>query len=227
MEISQRFKYPSTKHLPFSPEKHRDDDYHPNIDFFEGKQVVLTEKMDGENLTVYSDGKYHARSIETPYHPSRTFAGKFAGRIAHKLPEGWRLCAENIYAKHSIKYNDLRSFVQVFSIWNQNNEALSWEKTKEWCDLLDIVHVPEIWSGEFNYENIKESFTHQKLCQKQDREVEGYVMRTLDGFSFDDFELHLTKFVRPNHVQTDEHWLQKDVEPNELDENINNPITKG
>jgi len=47
-------KYPSTCHLSWSPEKHRDDSYHPDESFFEGKEVVVLEKMDGENCV---DGK--------------------------------------------------------------------------------------------------------------------------------------------------------------------------
>jgi hypothetical protein len=42
-------KYPSTPYLTWSPEKHRDDSYHPDESHFEGREVVITEKMDGEN----------------------------------------------------------------------------------------------------------------------------------------------------------------------------------
>lgn len=224
-------KYPSTGHIPFSPEKHRDDSYHPDFTFFEGKEVVILEKMDGENLTVYSEkdieeGKnYHARSLQTPYHSSRTYAAKFANRVGHVVPSGWRMCGENVYATHSIKYTDLRDYIQIFSVWNDQNKALSWDETKEFCEMLEeetflpVTLVPEIWRGEFDREFIKSEFTHEKLCEIQGREVEGYVMRTVEGFHYDDFENHLAKYVRPNHVQTSEHWLEqwdREREVNEL-----------
>lgn len=212
-------KYPSTPHVSWSPEDHRDDSFHDDMSFFEGKEVVITEKMDGENFTCYSDGRWHARSLETPYHPTRTYASKFASEVSHKLPEGWRICGENLYGTHSIKYDNLRSYVQVFSIWNAENEALSWDETQAWCELLDVKHVPVLWRGRYSEEMIKREFFHEALCDLQGREVEGYVMRTVEGFFFADFALHNAKFVRPDHVQTDEHWLEnweRDGESNKL-----------
>jgi ATP-dependent RNA circularization protein (DNA/RNA ligase family) len=208
-------KYPSTKHVPWSPEKHRDDDYHEDVSFFEGREVILTEKMDGENTTIYSNGEYHARSLQTPYHPSRTWAGKTAGRVGHQLPDGWRICGENVYAKHSIKYENLDSYFYVFSIWNEENKCLSWDKTVEWCGLLDLNHVPVIWRGMYDESKIRK-FNEKRLNETSEDPVEGYVMRTVSGFDFEDFSLHLAKWVRPDHVQTDEDWLRKEVEPNEL-----------
>jgi hypothetical protein len=45
---------------------------------------------------------------------------------------------------------------------------------------------------------------------------EGYVIRLADTFNIKDFQQSVGKFVRPNHVQTDEHWMSKPVEPNRL-----------
>lgn len=47
-------------------------------------------------------------------------------------------------------------------------------------------------------------------------ETEGYVMRPADAFKLDDFNNNVVKWVRPNHVQTDEHWMNKEVEVNGL-----------
>lgn len=41
-------KYPSTPYLSWSPSKHREDRYHPDESHFDGREVVITEKMDGE-----------------------------------------------------------------------------------------------------------------------------------------------------------------------------------
>jgi len=35
---------------------------------------------------------------------------------------------------------------------------------------------------------------------------EGYVVRTIDGFSSQEFPRHVAKYVRAGHVQTDETW---------------------
>lgn len=39
-------------------------------------------------------------------------------------------------------------------------------------------------------------------------EREGFVMRIADGFQVRDFTKAVCKYVRANHVQTDEHWRE-------------------
>ena len=65
-----RVKYPRTAHLPWSPGATADDIYQGKLSSFEGKYVVVTEKMDGENTTLYRD-YMHARSVDSRFHPSR------------------------------------------------------------------------------------------------------------------------------------------------------------
>lgn len=43
------YKYPSTPHLPFSQGLQRDDTRITTLDYLNGREVVVTEKMDGEN----------------------------------------------------------------------------------------------------------------------------------------------------------------------------------
>jgi hypothetical protein len=56
-------KYPRTYHLPWSPGMTKDDRQIKSIDVFEGKDIVVTLKMDGENTNWYKD-YCHARSLE-------------------------------------------------------------------------------------------------------------------------------------------------------------------
>ena len=42
-------KYPRTRHVPWSKSINKDDSVFPNMSSFEGREVVVTEKMDGEN----------------------------------------------------------------------------------------------------------------------------------------------------------------------------------
>lgn len=228
-------KYPSTLHLQWSPEKHRDDSYHPDPTFFDGREVVLTEKLDGENLSIYSDGHWHARSVQTAYHPTREWAGRVAGEVGYKLPDGWRICAENLYGTHSIKYTDLRAYVQVYGVVDAEGEFLSWPDTAMWCELLDLIHVPVLWRGTLNFrdgdpwlESVEQdewdnisltALTEEDVNERAGRESEGYVMRTVDGFPVPDFGYHVGKWVRENHVDTSDHWLEtweQEGEKNEL-----------
>ena len=67
----QRNKYGRTFHLPFSLGQTDDDKTLKDCSMFEGKNVVATVKVDGENSTYYSDGYFHARSLDSKSHESR------------------------------------------------------------------------------------------------------------------------------------------------------------
>ena len=49
-------KYPRTPHLPWSPGASDDDVRVADTAMSEGREVVVTEKLDGENTTLYADG---------------------------------------------------------------------------------------------------------------------------------------------------------------------------
>lgn len=203
-----KYKYPRTFHLPWSLGATSDDKILKSIEQFFGKYVVMTQKMDGENTTISRD-YYHARSLDSVDHPSRHWLKGMWGNMSYEIPEGWRICGENLYAEHSIRYDNLESYFQVFSIWNENNKCLSWDDTVEWCKLLGLCHVPVIWKGIFD-EQFLRNYTFD--TEKQ----EGYVIRIVDEFDYNDFSKSVAKFVRPSHVTTDEHWMNKKIIPNEL-----------
>jgi len=56
------YKYPKTLHLPWSPGISKRDKILKDTNDFINKNIVLTEKMDGENTTIDSK-HYHARSL--------------------------------------------------------------------------------------------------------------------------------------------------------------------
>jgi hypothetical protein len=45
---------------------------------------------------------------------------------------------------------------------------------------------------------------------------EGYVIRNRESFHFDSFSENVAKWVRSNHITTDEHWMQQKIIPNQL-----------
>ena len=208
------YKYPRTPHFPWSPGRTRDDrvmnDPHKN---FTGKMIVVTLKKDGENTTMYKD-YIHARSIDSKDHESRHWVKSLHRNISYLIPTGWRICGENMYAKHSIHYTDLETYFYVYSIWNEKNMCLSYLDTVEKCAELDLLHIPIIYIGTWGYIT-KEVL--QLLLRVNDKEdEEGYVVRLFDSFYYDDFETSVAKYVRENHVQTDEHWMHQEIIKNEL-----------
>jgi hypothetical protein len=206
----KRFKYPRTRHLPWSPGASDDDLVADGVETFVGQRVVVSEKMDGENTTLYRD-HVHARSIDSRHHPSRDWVKALQGRVGFLIPDGWRLCGENLYAQHSIAYDDLPSYFLLFSIWDEANRCLSWDDTLEWAALLGLATVPVLYDGRFDPTWFEDFDVDTDAC-------EGYVVRRADAFAFEDFSSHVAKWVRANHVQTDEHWMFEEVVPNGLEE---------
>ena len=202
--FTDRVKYPRTYHLPFSPGATEDDRVLPDCSVFEGREVVVTRKMDGENTTCYPDAGLHARSIDGRHHFTRTHAKRFWSERAHDLPPGWRLCGENLYQVHSLRYDNLPGYLLGFSIWNEANICLSWDETLEWFELLSVPCVPVLWRGVFDEAAIR---ALHRSPDDDDRH-EGYVVRLADAFAYRDFHRAVAKFVRPGHVQTTRHWRQ-------------------
>jgi hypothetical protein len=136
----------------------------------------------------------------------------FWAQISGDIPEGWRVCGENMFAQHSIIYDDLESYFYGFSIWDERNNCLDWDLTQEYFKLMDIVSVEVLYDGIYDEKAIRAE--EKKLDFTKD---EGYVIRTADGFSYANFRHSMAKFVRANHVQPSaHHWRMKKVVPNNL-----------
>lgn len=210
--IKDRFltyvKYPRTPHLPWSMGVTKDDMQIHMAPFRSTEEVVATEKLDGENTTMYRD-YIHSRSLDSGYHESRTWVKNFWSKnIAFQIPENMRIVGENMYAVHSIKYNDLASYFYGISVW-EDDVCLSWEDTLETFDILGITPVPGMVSGPYGeVEKAVRGLWHDGR--------EGYVIRKTSSFRLQDFQKSVAKYVRPNHVTTLTHWKSSQVETNDL-----------
>ena len=205
------YKYPRTPHLPWSPGRSDDDKALDSVDHFVGHGVEVSLKMDGECSTLYSD-HLHARSIDSADHPSRHWLKSYWAQTRHFIPKGWRVCGENLFAKHSIYYDDLESYFLCFSVWNQDNVCVSATETDAFCSMTGFVKVPVIFSGAWSEnmeEVLAEAFSHWPGH-------EGYVVREGHSFHYDDFADNVAKFVRKDHVQTDKHWMNEKIIKNGL-----------
>ncbi len=211
-------KYPRTYHLPWSDNITDDDRVMPEpvADILDSWDLlVMTEKMDGENTTMYRD-YIHARSIDGRSHSSRDWVKNFWSQIAHDIPEGWRVCGENVYAKHSIGYESLPSYFLGFSVWNDKNVCLGWEETQEWFELLGITPVRTIWTGPY----MGRDHLHENWEDFIHHESEGYIVRNYDPFHYKDFRYNVGKYVRKNFAAGVKHWFYgQKVEANALRQN--------
>ncbi|MGW7164095.1 RNA ligase family protein [Streptomyces sp. NPDC054884] len=203
-----RASYPRTPHLPWSPGTSADDVRAAGLSGLAGREVVVTEKLDGENTTLYADG-LHARSLDSAHHPSRTWVKALQGRVGARIPAGWRVCGENMYARHSIPYDELDGYFYGFSVWDEHDRCLDWDETVRFLRALGVPTPPVLWRGVFDERALR------RLRVATGRQ-EGYVVRTVEGFAREDFARRIAKWVRPGHVTTDTHWMHAAVVENGL-----------
>lgn len=212
--MDRYIKYPRTFHLPWST-PHDDDKMMSSLAAFEGEEVVVTVKMDGENCTMYSN-HLHALSLDSSGGMDRHMVKRLHSQIAHEIPAGWRLCGENLYIRHSIHYQGLKSYFYLFSIWNEANCCLSWDETAEWARLLNLVTVPQLYRGLWQPEKIQSLYAPTF----EGNECEGYVVRVARSFAFNEFHSVVGKVVRKGHVQTTAHWRHQTMVPNDLGDGV-------
>lgn len=211
-----RFKYSRTPHLPWSRGRSADDKQIANFDGFEGREVVITEKMDGENTTLYPDAYVHARSIDGRHHESRNWIKSDWASKSYRLAHNLRIVGENMFARHSIAYNYLDSYFYGYGVYD-GSVCLNWDDT---VDLINDFGYPiplEYHRGIWNAAVAHEWAQHLQYNRSDD--VEGYVVRIVDDFDIADFSSVVAKSVRADHIQTEEHWMHSRIIPNNLKEN--------
>jgi hypothetical protein len=154
--------------------------------------VVVGLKMDGENTSMYTD-YIHARSVDSVNHPSRNYVKGLWSQFSGDIPEGWRICGENMYAEHSIKYDDLTSYLIGFGVWTDKNVCLGGDESLEWFELLGIEPNKTLYEGPFNEKLIRE--LENDLNFERD---EGYVMRVRDSFTYNEYRKYVGKYFIPS-----------------------------
>ena len=213
------YKYPKTPHLPGSKEISTDDITLSTVPFIK-KEVVVSIKLDGEATSLYND-HFHARSLDSRMHTSRNWIAALHAMIKNDIPNGWRICGENLYATHSIHYTNLPTYFFVYGIYDDNNNCLNWKDTKEFCELLELITVPVIYEGIWNIEKINENFKKFDSFDgidiiTKEKTQEGWVARISGSFNYNDFAKNVAKMVRSQHVKTSDLWINQQIYPNEL-----------
>lgn len=207
-------KYPRTPHLPWSPGTTADDrklsgDWFEN---YRGKEIVITEKLDGENNTVTRNGVYarsHAAPTTSPWTRNMWGTDGIYWQIKNLIAEDEEVFGENLYGVHSITYEKLPSYWHIFAV----NDGVNWYSWNDVClmaELLEQRHVPELWRGIIETEeqlaDLVDKFAHEPSAYGSVRE--GCVIRLASAFPIEDFGKSVCKWVREGHVQTDEHWTR-------------------
>jgi hypothetical protein len=213
-------KYGRTYHYPFSPGTTSDDRINHEYvsDMFVIKELIHTEKLDGENNCLSRYGVF-ARSHAAPtVSPWTSVLRQRWALIRHELGD-LEIFGENVFAIHSIAYERLDAHFFVFAI-REHDVWLSWEETQFYARLLDFPTVPELahrtaplqpqiiedevlaLAGETSRFGSLDALTGAPCS------MEGVVSRDAVAYTTALFPHRVFKYVRKGHVQTDEHWTR-------------------
>lgn len=200
-------KYGRTYHFPFSPGATSDDRILADWQGLADHQLVMTEKLDGENTCLKTSGVYARSHAAVNQNPWARNMWPIWERTKNDLGT-LEVFGENLYGIHSIEYERLPYHFFVFAI-RDGEQWLSWEEVLFYAEALELPTVPVFEQGTFDAPAI------EPLIQTRIQEgsafggdCEGFVFRTYEGFAAEDFKHHVLKYVRENHVKTDEHWTR-------------------
>ena len=201
-------KYNKTYHLPWSNPS-SDDKIADDITCLIGREIVITEKLDGENTGMKNEGVYaRSHGTFTTSAWSREVRQLHLMKVKDNLDENTFIFGDNMEGIHSIEYTNLDSYFYMFGI-RDNLVWLSWDEIEEYSYLLGIPTVPVLFRGIVNSEKELRDLVEGlvKYQSKLGGDIEGVVVRISDRFDDDDFKKSLQKWVRKNHVKTiDKHW---------------------
>lgn len=216
-------KYPRMPHLPWSPGCSRDDRIIESVYPFLNTRIVITEKMDGSNVCLTHDTVYARSHNGPPTHPSYDWIKAHHAKIRHNIEPGYSIFGEYCYAKHSIYYNALPGYFMVFGIRDDSDgHWFGYSQTEGLVDMmLDLPMVPHMWEGappliqtEEDLRLLVESLMDRPSACGM--EMEGLVIRVEDVIHPSKFSTHVAKYVRADHVQSDDHWTNGPIVKNGL-----------
>lgn len=219
--MNESKKYCRSLHAQISLGTTSDDRFMPNgylKSFAKMSDLVLTEKLDGQNNCFNKNGVF-ARSHTSPtVHPWDKPMRERWNLIKNDL-NNLEIFGENMYATHSIGYKKLESYLYVFAV-REGDYWLSWEEVKFYAAMLDFPTVPEIKIktklkdifDETKDENIiLENWLSENLGMSWEKSVEtpgilggfdplthedcseGFVIRNIDGYKTNEGSIPVAK----------------------------------
>jgi hypothetical protein len=216
----QSGKYGRTYHYPFSPGTTSDDriNYDYWSDLQQIRSVVHTEKLDGENNCLNRWGVFARSHVAPTTSPWTATLREFWQQVKYDLGD-LEIFLENLYAVHSIRYQQLEQHFYVFAV-REHDRWLSWEEVKFYAAMLDLPTVPQI---EIESTPGNQTLFEQKIMNivgtggafdpvdtatDKPCTLEGIVSRNAAAFHCDQFAHNVFKWVRGGHVKTNEHWTR-------------------
>ena len=202
--------------MPESPGGTRDDRRLSSVDHFAGRRVIITEKLDGSNLCMTRDAVYARSHAAAPGHPSFDAAKALHARVRDGISPGLSIFGEWCWAVHSIRYEGIPN--PPFFVFGVRDDTTAlwwaWNLVRDFIPgILGLPVVPQVGPSFIESGLDPEWYVPLAKCPSTfGGEREGLVFRVANAFYVRDFDRSVAKYVRANHVQTDEHWTSKAVE---------------
>lgn len=215
-------KYNRTPHLTWSPGGTKDDKRIVTLDGLLNREVIVTEKVDGSNVCLEHDAVYARSHAKAPKHPSFDALKALHAQVKSMIPEGVQIFGEWCYAKHSIEYTNLPSYLLLFGVrdlyWDTSRRWASWDLVEDWAEQLEVATVPLLGrfsvTTESQLKEVTDRFTTAPSALGGVRE--GVVVRVAESFEDSEFPISVAKWVRKDHVTTSDHWSHQEVVKNRL-----------
>jgi len=187
-------KYPQTPHLPWSNGIEDDDKVVNDLNIWKGREIIVTEKLDGEHLTVKDNDLYLQYRILAPGFDDDLI--KYVSTIQKRIPAECTLQGEYLLVPHSIEYKGLNSKL-MFYFAQYKDSFLDWDLTDELFRLIKVRSIPILYRGKFDM------YFLEKLSEQCDMnpQTEGFVIRNAESFKRADFALNVAKYVRKDFKQ--------------------------
>lgn len=237
-EYRENIKYPSTRHLPWSHGRDKNDTAHETMDWAMEIPLVATLKMDGGNAMLVSDTENPVRARNGQHADKNHFdmckQMYWENNLYEKIPDHLQIFGEWLYAKHSIHYGcdcdeecedigpALDDYFQVFGVYDTRYDLwLGWNETEQIAEQLGLTLVPPASAnyecGQFDNSTEFWDFFYGLSKSAVRKGHEGIVIRSAHPFHYGQIDERLGKYVRYNHVKEDEvHWSKRPTVPNQL-----------
>ncbi len=218
------FKFPSTPHLATMPGVNIRGDKvltESERDEFLTHEVTIEEKVDGANLGLSfdADGNIRAQNRGAYLHLPGSGQWKKLGEwlafhtdvLSEHLSDRYILFGEWCYAQHSVFYDRLPDWFLAFDIFDREAcRFLATARRDRLLDEMQIIKIPCIARGRFNYPEIRGLLSQSKLTNQP---AEGIYLRIDHGHWLE----HRAKLVRPTFIQAvEQHWSSSAIKPNRL-----------
>lgn len=209
--IIRPYSYPRTRHMKGSPGATPDDIITTDNDWiipFLNREIILSEKLDGENTSITNQSVY-ARSKYPSINPWSVNIRELFPYVKDYISDDEIVFGENLYAIHSIEYNNLPSYFHIFAVFNtKENIWYSWDDVVDFAGVLDLPTVPVLFRGTISSEKELMDMINSFMSKPSTYgiEKEGVVMRLASEIKPEDWNNSVAKWVRANHVRTNKRW---------------------